>query len=56
MGWVVQLHAPAALPPGKRLGTYFIAGWVDPRAGLEGFKEEKISWPQRSSNPKPSSP
>jgi hypothetical protein len=31
-----QRHAPAALPPGKRLGTYCIDGWVSPRAGLGG--------------------
>jgi hypothetical protein len=31
-----QLHAPAALPPGKRPGTYCIGGWVGPRAGLDG--------------------
>jgi hypothetical protein len=29
-----QLHAPAALPPGKRPGTHCIGGWVGPRAGL----------------------
>ena len=31
-----QLHAPAALPPGKRPGTHCIGGWVGPRAGLGG--------------------
>ena len=31
-----QLHAPAALPPGKRPGTHCIGGWVGPRAGLDG--------------------
>jgi hypothetical protein len=31
-----QLHAPAALPLGKRPGTHFIGGWVGPRAGLDG--------------------
>jgi hypothetical protein len=30
-----QLHAPAALPPGKRPGTHFIGGWVGLRAGLD---------------------
>jgi hypothetical protein len=29
-------HAPAALPPGKRLGTHCIVGWVDPRADQDG--------------------
>jgi hypothetical protein len=36
MGVGGQLHAPAALPPGKRPGTRFIGGWVGPRAGLDG--------------------
>ena len=31
-----QSQAPAALPPGKRNGAYFIGGWVGPRAGLDG--------------------
>ena len=31
-----QLHAPAALLPGKRPGTHCIRGWVGPRAGLVG--------------------
>jgi hypothetical protein len=34
-----QLHAPAALPPGKRPGTHFIGGWVDPRAGLDDMEK-----------------
>jgi len=33
MWWVV--NAPAVLPPGKGPGTYFIGGWVGPRAGLD---------------------
>jgi hypothetical protein len=35
MGVGGQRHALAALPPGKRSGTHFIGGWVDPRAGLD---------------------
>ena len=31
-----QLRAPAALPPGKKPGTYCIGGWLGPRAGLDG--------------------
>ena len=31
-----QLHAPAALPPGKLPVTHCIGGWVGPRAGLDG--------------------
>jgi hypothetical protein len=40
-GWSDQLHALAALPPGKETpppGTHFIRGWVDPRAGLAVVK------------------
>jgi hypothetical protein len=31
-----QLHAPAALPPGKWPSTHCIGGWVGPNAGLDG--------------------
>jgi hypothetical protein len=31
-----QLHAPAALPPGKKPGAHCIEGWVAPRVGLDG--------------------
>jgi hypothetical protein len=31
-----QIHAAAALPPGKRPGTHCIGGLVGPRAGLDG--------------------
>jgi hypothetical protein len=34
-----QLHAPAALPPGKRApSTHWIGGWVNPRAGLDDME------------------
>jgi len=29
-----KLHATAALFPGKKPGSYFKGGWVDPGAGL----------------------
>jgi hypothetical protein len=38
-----QQHAPATLPPGKRSGTHFKAGWVGPRPGL--YTVLKISPP-----------
>jgi hypothetical protein len=41
MGVGGQLHAPAALPPGKRPGTQCIGGWVGPRAGLDGCKKSR---------------
>jgi hypothetical protein len=35
-----QLHAPAALPPGKEPpGTHWIGGWMAPRAGLENLEK-----------------
>jgi hypothetical protein len=37
-----QLHAPAALPPGKNPGTHCIGGWVDSRAGLDDLKKWKF--------------
>jgi hypothetical protein len=46
-----QLHAPAALPPGKRAGTHCIGGWVGPRAGLDGCEKSR---PHRESIPGPS--
>ena len=35
MGVSGQRHAPAALPPGKRPGTYCIGGCVGSRASLD---------------------
>jgi hypothetical protein len=35
MGVDDQRHARAALTPGKKRGTHFPGGWVDPRLGLE---------------------
>jgi hypothetical protein len=39
MGVGGQSHAPAALPPGKRRGTYFAGGWVGPSYGQEGYEK-----------------
>jgi hypothetical protein len=41
MGVGCQHHTPAALPPGKRPGTHCIGGWLEPRAGLEGFGKSR---------------
>jgi hypothetical protein len=43
-----QLHAPAFSPPGERTtGSYWIGGWVDPKAdlGMDCFRwyEESLS-------------
>jgi hypothetical protein len=37
-----QLHAPAALPPGKRPGTHCTGGWVGPRTGLDGCEKSRL--------------
>ena len=36
-----QLYVPAALYPGKNPDTYWIEGWMGPRAGLDVFGREK---------------
>ena len=36
IGFGGQRHAPAALPPGKRLGTHCTEGWLGFRAGQDG--------------------
>jgi hypothetical protein len=47
-----QLHALAALPPGKDPGTHWIGGWVGPRAVLDPVVKRKIPNPSRESNPR----
>jgi hypothetical protein len=48
-----QLHAPAALPPGKEPpGTHCIGGWVGPRTVLDTVVKIKIPSPRRESNPR----
>jgi hypothetical protein len=37
----VLLHAPVALSPEKKPGNHLLGVWIGPRAGLEGFEEEK---------------
>jgi hypothetical protein len=51
MGVGGKLHSPAALPPGRRRGTHFIA-WVGPRARFDGcgkFRRHRDSIPGPSS-------
>jgi hypothetical protein len=38
-----ELHALAALPPGKNHGTHRIGGWIGPRAGLDTL-EKRMSY------------
>jgi hypothetical protein len=46
-----QVHAQAALPPGKETpGTHGIRGWVGPRALLDLVVKRKIHSPRRDSN------
>jgi hypothetical protein len=37
-----HLHALTALPPGKKTGTYWIGGWVNPSVGLDAVEKRKI--------------
>jgi hypothetical protein len=46
-----RLHAPAALLPGRNLGTRWIGGWVGPRDGVDVFREEKVSCPAEIRTP-----
>jgi hypothetical protein len=40
--WVGQLHASAALPPGKQLlDAHWIWGWVGPGVSLDGIEKRK---------------
>jgi len=52
MGVSGQQHAPAALYPRGRPGSYFTRGCVGPRAGLEGRKFSS----KPGFDPAPSSP
>jgi len=46
-----QLHAPAALLPGKKTpGTHRTGGWVRPRRGSKK-KKNPLVYPCRESNP-----
>jgi hypothetical protein len=47
-----QLHAPAALSPGKQPLVHWIRGCADPRDGLDAVMKRKIPSPRRESNPK----
>jgi len=38
-----QLHATAALPPGKQPRTHRTEGWVGPRPGLDAVTKRKKS-------------
>ena len=42
---VVIAYTPASLPPGQITGTLRTGGWMEPRSGLDGCGEEKISYP-----------
>jgi hypothetical protein len=53
MGVGGKRHAPAALPPGKRLHSHCIGGWVGPGVGLDRYGKSRLhrdsitglSWP-----------
>jgi hypothetical protein len=46
-----QLHAPAALSPGKE-PLVRIGGWMGPRAVLDAVVKRKIPTPRRESSPR----
>src|SRR5215469_12311730 len=48
---VSQLHAPAALPPGKVFAGV-IGSWVNPKAGLDVLEKTTVSCPCRDLNPR----
>jgi len=50
-----QLHVQAAVPQANNPGTYLTGGYVGPRAGLDGSREEKMSCVYCYSKPSPSS-
>jgi hypothetical protein len=37
-----HVYTPAALPPEKNPGTYWIGGWVGPRASVEHLEKNNI--------------
>jgi hypothetical protein len=39
--WMINIHAPAALPPRKRPVTHYTGGWVEPRAGPDGCEKPR---------------
>jgi len=56
-----QRHAPYTLPPGKKPGAHYTGGWVDTRAGPDGWEKsgphrDSIPGPHWDSIPGPSSP
>lgn len=50
-----QHHAPTALIQGESPATDCTGRWVDPRAGQDRCRGEKISYPSKVSNPGQSS-
>ena len=54
LDWVdIQCHAPTALPTGKETRNHCTAGWLGPRAGLDGCGKscphrDSISGPSRA--------
>jgi hypothetical protein len=47
-----QLHAPAALHPGRDPGTHWIGGWVGSRAVLNAVVKVNTPSSRRESNPR----
>ena len=51
--WVVNIIFRPLYTREKSHGIHFIGGWLDPKVGLDGCGEKKISLPQRGSNLEP---
>jgi hypothetical protein len=43
-------HLDLFPPEVKALGTHWIGGWMDSKAGLDAVGKRKISYPRRESN------
>ena len=42
MGVGNQGGASAALPPGRKVGTHYLVGWVELRAGVGGCEKSRL--------------
>ena len=51
----VRIRNPNHPASADEFGTHFTGGWIDTRAGLDVFREDKITYTCPDSNPEPSS-
>jgi hypothetical protein len=50
-----QVHAPATLLMGKKIGTHWLGDWVGTKVGLDVLEKKEIPYCWRDLNPGPSS-